>query len=554
MTISTLNLTEQRNPTAQTFIVDTESVITGIGVFFATADTTLPIILELRPTTEDGSPSSKNFIPGTRVVGTAAAVAAVASTTFGSAAEYKFEFPEPVYVPGNSLLAICIYTSAPVGSYKMFYGKNGEFEIGTTTKRYISNLNTADGALYSSSNGTTWVGDNTKDMSFKVYKARFTTGVQHTAALQANVPPLKALTESTVIDNPAAYPYDPLIFTSGDATVGVIHPSHGFQSGDVVKLFGLDSSTEYNGVLGSNIIGSRTITAVDPYGYTFEMGSVADSSIRGGGVNLLATEQYSVDQLLVNFNYITPPNTNIALYGNLTTSKSFAGSETAYNITTDIPLPIGNVSRFTNPYVIASAETETARLSGQPSAVFDVILYTNDENVAPYFDVTSGLVTTAGNFVDYQDSIGGSLRNTIVTIPFVDETQPNGGTTASKHLSIPYILQNAATSIVVLVDAVRPAGSDFSVWYRKTNRADEGPLLQDESWTEFSKTAKLTTAGGNTYTELGTNDNYDQFREYEFSVFDLNAFDEYQLKITFNTTRQTYPPVFRNLRSIATVA
>lgn len=103
-----LQLTEQRSPTAQTFVVDEACVLTGVGIFFQSAHDTLPITLELRPTTEGGTPSAKRYIPGTRVIASASAVSAKAGSSFGSAREYKFEFPSPVYVPGNSLLAVVL--------------------------------------------------------------------------------------------------------------------------------------------------------------------------------------------------------------------------------------------------------------------------------------------------------------------------------------------------------------------------------------------------------------------------------------------------------------
>ena len=136
-----LQLTEQRSPAGQTFIVDEASVITGIGVYFA-SDNTYPITLEMRPTAEGGSPSSKRFIPGSRVTATASAVTAKANTTFGESTEYKFTFPEPQYIPANSLVSFVLYTSAPVGNYRMYIAENGEFNIGTTTSRYTSSTNT----------------------------------------------------------------------------------------------------------------------------------------------------------------------------------------------------------------------------------------------------------------------------------------------------------------------------------------------------------------------------------------------------------------------------
>ena len=136
----------------------------------------------------------------------------------------------------------------------------------------------------------------------------------------------------------------------------------------------------------------------------------------------------------------------------------------------------------------------------------------------------------------------------MAAVNFVAETNADGGTTAAKHLTVPYQLENSSTSLRVLLDAIRPVEAEFSVWYRCINSADETIKIENQSWTEFSKTSKLST--NKTYSEIGADDH--TFREYEFNVFDIDAFDQYQIKITMNSRRSSFPPRFRNMRIIAT--
>ena len=552
-----LQLTEQRSPTAQTFVVDTASVLTGIGIFFQTADNTLPITLELRPTTEGGMPSSKRYIPGSRVVATAAAVGAKAGLSFSSAREYKFEFTQPIYVPENTLLALCLYSSASKDSYKVFFAENGEFNFGTTTGRYNSTSNTARGALYASSNGTTWEGDNNKDLSFKVYKASFDPSVTATAKLRTNIPPVKKLTESLIQDVLADYTFDPLRFTADSSAVSVLHPSHGFRVGDIVKLSsdasGLDSSDTINGILGSSILGAQTITKADPFGYTFNLrtDSSADSSIRAGGTGLYATEQYIIDEFKLQLPFEAPSNTGVDVTGNFTTIGNFHEADTKYNSLNNVSVSLHHPQLFNNPAVIASNEQEVNKLSGSESTLLTVNLSTGDTNVAPYFNVNNAQFEVISNFIDYQQSDDSSSinRNFISTVPYTAETNPDGGTVGSKHLTIPYTLLNSSTSIVVLVDAVRPVGADFDVWYR-TSLNSVGEKLEEQNWVPFSKDVKVTKS--NSYVDIPPSDNLYRYVEYEFNVFNLTAFDEYQIKITMNAENSTRVPMFRNLRTIAT--
>ncbi len=549
-----LQLTQQENPTAQTFVVGEASVLTGIGIFFASVSSTHPITLEVRPTTESGYPSSTRYIPGTRVVagpGTGISVpsensATTSATTFySSPPEHKFEFDEPLYVPAGSLLSFCLYTSAPPGEYKLYTAKSLEFKYGKTTSFYTIGTATDKGSFFASSNGTSWEADNTKDVTYKIYRAKFSTATTSTAVLNANTPPWKRLTETAYTDNLGGYTYDPLLFTQNDATLKVRHPAHGFQVGDKVYIKSdgvgsFDSSETINGVKGSSILGLRTLTAVDPFGYTFEMDSAATNTERSGGSGLMANENYVLNQMSLEMPFTTPPNTLLTAKVDLTTTQSHGGTETAYQTTQGIRVPLNKKFKLKNPHVIASEHNEDHRLSGNASSKFTISMQTGNPYVAPYFNASTALMGMEEFLVDY--------GNTTTTVATVAETQPDGGTTAAKHITVPYQLENTSTSIMVLMDALRPLKSDFSVWYRTHNSADETTTLAEQNWVEFSKTTKETQ--GKTYSEIAASDT--KVNEYQFDVFDLNAFDQYQVKVTMNAQRQSYPPIIGNLRIIAT--
>jgi len=556
---SLLNITEKRNPAAQVFKVPEPTVITKIGIFFAKAHASLPITLELRPVTEGGIPSSLEFVPGSRVTMPASAFTN-ASRTFNKNTEVVFEFNNPVLIPQQMYMSFCLYTSAPIGAYEMWIAEGGEFITGTNTKKYITSA--GGGGFYGSSNDISWEADNNKNIAFKIYKAQFETGKQFRARINTNIPPEKKLTELTNIDNKARYTYDPLYFTQGDATLKVNHPGHGFRVGDKVELFSdgvnsFDSADTINGVSGAAILGPRVINAVDPYGYSFEMdaGSNPTETIRAGGTGLSATEQYEIAQMLFNIQYTTPRGTALNTEASLTTTSSFAGSETPYVKRQGLLVEPNILSHLKNPYVIASNAQEqptTGDSAGgrelNESTLFDVYMETQDPNVAPYFNAATCTLDATSFFVDYQDSASTDGRNLITTIPWTSETEPDGGTTASKHITIPYFLEYASDSLVVYVDASRPVGSDFSVWYRTSQGGEDH--IHEKNWVEFSKDVK--NVKGKSYSEISTNRSYDEYSEYAFASFNLTSFKEYQIKITFNTKNQAQPPIFRNLRIVAT--
>lgn len=559
MTTGVLQLTEQLNPMAQTFRVTEKngSVLTAVGLYFqsapAASDDQLPITIELRPVTESGNPSGRRFISGTRVSASAAQIRAVANTTFGSATEYKFTFDQPLYVPGNVELALVAYTNAKVGQYKVWAGKIGEHVFGSTTELVSQQL--ASGVFFQSSNGTAWSKDQETDIAFRIYRAKFDTSVTATAYMNTNLPSKKLLTENVYTDALTKYPAEPLIFTKDNSKIRVLHPGHGFIIGDKVKISsdssGYDSADTINGIPGSELLRTHTIDSADPFGYTISVTSTADSSLRGGGTNIYASEQYIIDDFILNVPNIVPTASSLSFNGDFTTTKSFAGNETAYATTSNVSLDLRKPTKFNNPHVIASKaqEDDPTKLNGDPSTVIRAVFSTTDTYVAPSIDLPTSNIKTLANFIDYpqSDDSSASNRNNITTIDYVAETSPDGGTNASKHITIPFQLEEAATSIRVYVDAIRPVGSDFTVWYRTLENSTSG-YIADKNWVEFSKT--INPPNSSNYSQIGETDFY---RQFEFNVYDLPDFTTYQIKITMNSTNSSSVPEFKNLRTIATV-
>jgi len=559
MTTGVLQLTEQLNPMAQTFRVTEKngSVLTAIGLYFQSApsasDDQLPITIELRPVTENGNPSGRRFISGTRVSASAAQIRAVANTSFGSATEYKFTFDQPLYVPGNVELALVAYTNAKVGQYKVWAGKIGEHVFGSTTELVSQQL--ASGVFFQSSNGTAWSKDQETDIAFRVYRAKFDTSVTATAYMNTNLPSKKLLTENLYTDAITKYPAEPLIFTKDNSKIRVIHPGHGFIIGDKVKISsdssGYDSADTINGIPGSELLRTHSIDSADPFGYTISVTSTADSSLRGGGTNIYASEQYIIDDFVLSVPNIVPTSSALSFNGDFTTISSFAGNETAYATTSNVSLDLNKPTKFKNPHVIAAKEQEddATKLNGDPSTVIRAVFTTTNEYVAPSIDLPTSNLKTLANFIDYpqSDDSSASNRNNITTIDYVAETEPDGGTNASKHITIPFQLEESATSIRVYIDAIKPVGSDFTVWYRTIDTSTSGYIF-DKNWVAFSK--NINPPNSSNYSQIGETDFY---RQFEFNVYDLPDFNTYQIKITMNSTNSSSVPEFKNLRTIATV-
>jgi hypothetical protein len=525
---------EQLQPIAQTFMVNHSSgiYVTKVGLFFASkADNSdYPVQVHIRPTV-NGVPDSYKILENSIVFKSPSAI----TTSTNATSETIFQFEEPVYLEGNKEYAICITTNAKSNTYQIYSSKLGEFALGSTTSRIQKDP--YSGVFFKSSNGRTFEADNTRDLTFKLYRANFLYE-NAIARFNAAPPPLKLL------------PTDPFKFTASDATLRVFHSNHGFQINDTVRIStdssGFDSASTINGVFGSSILGSRVITAVDQTGYTFEMDSTADSSIFAGGEGILATQQYILDVFKPNIEILQPTGSTYSMYSTLTSSKSYAGDETAYGTIGPIPTPNKEDTFLRNPAVITTEAKETTL--GRNAFTLEVELNSTSTYAVPSVDLQRASIITIHNIIDNQDSTATSGFN--VPIGFVNETVAGFGSASAKHITVPFVLPDPATGIKVLVDVNRPSGTNFDLYYR-TLPTGADTVIEDVDWTLASKVEPSSN-----HNNLPTDNNATLFREYRYTiggdyVGQLIPFSTYQIKIVMRSTSSTNIPRFKALRTIA---
>lgn len=522
-------------PIAQSFKVsDGPGIyITKIGLFFDTiaAVGDFPVEVHIRPV-KNGVPHSQIILENSVVYKTASAI----STSSDASVETTFTFEEPVYLEGKKEYAIVVQSYGKADEYKVFTSKLGSFKLGSTTERIQQDPYT--GVFFKSSNGSTFEPDHLRDLTFKIYRAKFSKSDTKTIRLNAS-PPADRLLDS-----------DPFLFTASDATLRVRHPHHGFQVNDTVTISadssGLTSSTSINGVTGADILGTRTITAVDWTGYEFEMDATATASLQGGGGGILATEQFILNSFKPNIEINNPLSSTYEIIGNLTTSKSYAGDETAYGETSDVLIKNKKTLSLGAPHVIASEARDTAL--GRSSFYVDVGLATAYTTVAPTLDLQRASMIAVQNIIDKQDASATDGYN--VPINYVAETDARFGSAAAKHITVPFTIAEPATGIKVIVDVNRPSTSDFDIYYR-TLEAGADVSIDTIDWTAASKIEPASNHNSNP-----TDERRKTFREYRYTIGGdyiggLRPFTTYQIKLVMHSTSSSYIPRFKNLRTIA---
>lgn len=513
----------QADPLAQTFFVsDQDGVfITSVDIYFNSKDDIIPAQLQLRPTV-NGVPASDEIMPGSVVFKSPSNI----NVSDDATAVTTFTFEEPVFLMPYEEYSVVLLSECD--SYNVYIAETEEFILNSTEKRITSQP--AMGSLFKSQNGSTWEPDQTKDLMFKIKRAKFSTDNAEIIMRNGTVP-LRLLN------------VDPISAVSGDATLTINHEDHGFVVGDDVKIYGFDSALTYAGLDGTDILGTREITSVDHDNFTVEASGNATLTKSIGGFAVLNSQNIPFEEVWPYLETNLPQSTSLAVSGKFITGKSIAGSETAYS--QDLaysPLALRNRNIFNAPRVIASDYIETANLaSGEKSATIKVDLETASEYVSPVVDMQRAALWLTHNRIDNPDSDGSSLTNINTPLNFIAETDKTGGTVISKHITRPVTLAEASVGLKIILGANRPSVANFEMYYKAIS---DDARFDDVDWVEVKREVNLPS-----------DENPAIFRDYQFIVGGQGGlsvpFNRFILKLVMTSTNNARVPTFKDLRVIA---
>ena len=194
---------EYYDPVAQTFVVggnvDSPSAvnqanedyngafITSVGVFFHSIDDVAesPIECQIRDSTGDARPSRRVLgrsvtLRPTRVNADGSITNLIEFDSESASKETKFTFPEPIWLEPGHTYAVVLLAPKSV-NYKVWTAVTGKNAVNAqsipgvgsgASLQYTTQFGT--GALFKSQNGALWTEDQTQDLTFRLYKAKFT--------------------------------------------------------------------------------------------------------------------------------------------------------------------------------------------------------------------------------------------------------------------------------------------------------------------------------------------------------------------------------------------
>jgi len=602
------------DPLAQTFLIDNKggAFLTKVDIFFASKDTAIPVTLEIREVI-NGYPG-KRVLPFSRVTlrpeqvnisTNTVDLDGVATPTFDTPTSFVFQ--SPVYVQDAS--EYCIVLISDSNKYKCWISQLGDTVPGTS--RTISEQPYL-GSLFKSQNASTWTADQTQDLMFTIYKAKFDISGVGTVQFVNDVLPY------TTLDT------DPFQMTAGSNIIRVWQNNHGLTDGSKVTISGVSGTL--NGIPAAELNGTWFISNIDVDSYTITTTTTATKTGYYGGTTVRATGQVQYDSVMPVAQVQNFSETSTTYSLKTTSGRSVDGSETPYVQDISFGACLVNENNyFYSPRLVSSEINENTFTGGNKSVTFAINLSSTNNSLSPVLDTQRMSLIAISNRInspshtntnvtptDYTQlftgatgafSFSGStitstvsaVRNLMQTIGIGQFIRVEGTTTAGNAgtylvtdvidngsnctitvSGVTFTSENAVTGTIVstvnlFTDEIAPVGSStISKYVSKTIK-----LALPSTFMKIRYSANIPNQSDVLVyykTILGSSGNIDKtkytlatpistptkvengnerFYDVDYSLNNLNPFDTVQVKLVMKSTNTSAVPRIKDLRIIA---
>ena len=277
-----------------------------------------------------------------------------------------------------------------------------------------------------------------------------------------------------------------------------------------------------------------------------------------GGVNGSATYNIPFEEVIPTFNAITPSDTNIVSSIRTVTGTSIDGSESSFVDKGFQDITINRPNYFDSPRIIASRvneETYLGALPGNKSLTVNMNFSTANPKLTPMVDLDQSSIKLITNRVN--SPIENFATNYKVKT-VVDD--PCRFFYVTKNI----VLDNPSTSLKVILDGYVNTANDLRVFYA----LNQDVVVADAVFVPFpgydnldqerpGVIKNMANSDGTPDKPVPKIDSYQPaplgglFREYQFTVDRLPAFNSFRIKIVGTSTNQAFVPRVRNLRVLA---
>lgn len=485
------------DPLAQSFLVEREGgvFVTKINTFFARKDDRVPVTVELREM-ENGAPT-QNLVPGAKKT---LLPQDVKISDDGSEAT-TFEFPYPIYLNDGAEYCFVVWSNS--NNYEAYIARMGQKDLGTG--RYIVDQPYA-GVLFKSQNNSTWTADQTADLQFEIFSAKF--DINSVGTLVSVNDDLK----------PILLAINPIETQEGTGRLHITKKQHNYVVGGNVYITG---STGGNGISAELINGDHTVVElVDPNTIAIEVSGTATETGMIGGENVEISNTIQASVLNPNVPTNETSQTRLTYQAKGTTGQSFDGNESPYTpMAGFIELNNENVNDIDYPWLITNRNDESKNLEDSRSLTMKTYFESANDNLSPVVDMDGNSVITP--FV-------------MVTNPETEEL--DGSNNWANYVNKFVTLKTPANSLRVYLDTYKPQGSDIIISARFGNSQEE---MMESEWMKVEPIVEQTSG------------EVDDFLENEYALDDVDDYTVYQVMIQLKSPSAVRYPICKRLRVLA---
>ena len=275
-----------------------------------------------------------------------------------------------------------------------------------------------------------------------------------------------------------------------------------------------------------------------------------------GGKGIRATQNIPFETITPMVQNLTVRGTTVTGEIRTTTAQSMSGSEIPWIDNGYEPVALNDANYMDTPRLIGSQVNEDLRLNNVPgnkSMSLRLFLNTTNSKLSPMIDGQRTSVICTSNRVNREISNYATDKR-IATI----EEDP----TACQYISKEIQLQNAATSLKIMLNAYVNEYADIRAFYYISNDSGLKPIFTP--FPGFKNLDPNTAAIINPKDNNGQEDirvdksnRYGyvpselQYKEYNFNMEDLPQYRNYRIKIVLTSTNQVYVPRMKELRVMA---
>lgn len=431
------------DPIAQTFLMpgSVGSYMTRANIYFATKSDTIPVTLQLRTATSG--------LPSSTVLASKTLQPWQVATSGDGSVPTAFYFDDPVYLTEGNEYALVLM--ADTQSYNVYIARQGQNIIGSAM---ALSKQAYTGVFLTSSNSSTWTPDQTADLKFDVYRAKFSTTNPGVVTYGNNAPMAVPLAFNAVAT------------TSGSANLVVTKQSHGLLAGDKVTINGLITGNNIN---ATDINGKQfTVLVSDVDTFTIAAPTTANATGTIGGSGMTLNGYFPFNLFNGSVDYFAPSGTSVTWEYQYVSQTTRAWSGwTKFNPGDDVKVLAQGIVRGYGD-----------------------------------FQYRATLTTTADNLSAVIDSQG---INAILISMRVDATKK-----IFNYVTQNILFNNPSTHARIFVGATLPGSSKMNLYIKKIDSADQD--VSTIPWVLLTPTTPITNSQSSMEYEWDYDNNFVGFK------------------------------------------